>query len=126
MSSALTTSTEAPTANGRVKLSEFSSRADLRAYLDLIPNIDQRRVFIYFFGHKTDGVSWCSDCVNAAPVLQKCLDDSELFSANDEFISVDVGDRDIWKNPENEYRHDKDIRLERIPTLIQWKTVTFF
>jgi hypothetical protein len=81
-------------------------------------------VFIYFYGHKTNGVSWCSDCTNAAPVLQKCLDDPDLLNAEtDEFISVDVGDRETWKNPENEYRLDKDIRLERIPSLIQWKTV---
>lgn len=76
-------------------------------------------VNVLFTGAKLDnGVSWCSDCVEAAPFIDAAL---ETAPAESHFIYVDVGDRPTWKDMNNPFRKDTDTHLSVIPTLIRWK-----
>jgi hypothetical protein len=121
-------STSASTPVAVAKRPTFTSLSELRAYIDskVSTSTPKPRVFVYFFGRKENNVSWCSDCNNAWPIIQKFLDDPELLNGQtDEFVLVDVGDRPTWKNPENEFRTDPDTKLIAVPTLIEWKKVTF-
>ncbi|XP_019541347.2 thioredoxin domain-containing protein 17 [Aedes albopictus] len=76
-------------------------------------------VNVLFTGAKLDNsVSWCSDCVEAAPFIVAAL---ETAPAESHFIYVDVGDRPTWKDMNNPFRKDTDTHLSVIPTLIRWK-----
>ena len=102
-----------------LKQSEFNSLSDLKAYTASVEK--GRRLFILFTGNKVDGVSWCPDCNVADPVVHKSL--SLLNGETDEFITCYVGDRTTWKNPENEFRTDRETKLVCVPTLVLWKSV---
>jgi hypothetical protein len=102
---------------------EFQSLNELKSHLNAL-NDNQRRVFILFTGNKDQETnqSWCPDCQIADPVVHKCFSDKldDII-----FLTCYVGDRPTWKNPENEFRKDREFQLKCIPTLIQWKTVFF-
>nr|AMK05619.1 thioredoxin 3 [Euphausia superba] len=75
-------------------------------------------IFVLFSGSKdASGVSWCSDCVTAEPVLE-----SGLTKAPEDaiFIYVGVGPRDFWKDQKCVFRTDRRTRLKTVPTLIKW------
>ncbi|XP_053693948.1 thioredoxin domain-containing protein 17-like [Sabethes cyaneus] len=75
---------------------------------------------ILFTGAKTNSnVSWCSDCVEAAPFIEQAL---EHAPENSHFIYCDVGDRSTWKDMQNPFRKDTSTHLSVIPTLIRWKS----
>ncbi|RNA10276.1 thioredoxin domain-containing 17-like [Brachionus plicatilis] len=101
------------------KQSVFYSLKELKTYLNSIESVN-RSIFILFTGNKDlpNEQSWCPDCNVADPVVKKCL---EFLSEDSEFITCFVGDRPTWKNPQNEFRTDRDIQLKCIPTLVQWK-----
>ncbi|CAF0913449.1 unnamed protein product [Brachionus calyciflorus] len=101
------------------KQSVFRGLQQLRSYLTSLEG-SNKSIFILFTGDKNeqDGSSWCPDCNVADPVIHKSLN---LLSEDSEFITCYVGDRPTWKNPQNEFRMDKDIQLKCIPTLMQWK-----
>lgn len=104
-----------------LKKFEFNSLSELRAHLESVDS--KERVFILFTGSKTeeDNQSWCPDCNVADPVIHSSLE--LLDKDSDQFITCYVGDRPSWKNPENEFRTDKEFQLKNIPTLMQWKKV---
>ncbi|XP_053681348.1 thioredoxin domain-containing protein 17-like [Anopheles nili] len=77
-------------------------------------------VNLLFTGAKLDnGQSWCGDCVEAAPFIEKAVE--EHAPANSHFIYVDVGDRSTWKDMNNPFRKDTNTHLSVIPTMIRWK-----
>ena len=84
--------------------------------------LDAKATFLgLFFGTETpSGESWCPDCVIACPpargACRRLLPDVPLH----EFA---VGSREEWKKPRapHPFREDKEIGIERIPTLIRWK-----
>ncbi|XP_057365345.1 thioredoxin domain-containing protein 17-like [Daphnia carinata] len=81
------------------------------------PNGD---IFILFSGSKdTTGQSWCPDCVEAEPVIEKALESAPEDAI---FIYVGVGDRSFWKDPNCVFRLDGKIKLTCVPTLIKWGT----
>lgn len=57
-----------------------------------LKNATDKKIFVLFTGDKdvTTGKSWCSDCVKADPVIERCLDS---LPENSEFITCYVGDR---------------------------------
>ncbi|CAB3981051.1 Hypothetical predicted protein [Paramuricea clavata] len=92
--------------------------SELLAKLDSLK--EQNDVYILFTGSKdSSGNSWCSDCNDADPVIKKCLPNAPEGSV---FICCIVGDRSVWKDPENEFRKHPQFKLTGIPTLIKWKT----
>lgn len=80
----------------------------------------QEDVFILFTGSKDDsGKSWCPDCNDADPVIKNGLKNAQDGSL---FITCDVGERSVWKDPENEFRKHPSYKLTGIPTLMKWKS----
>ncbi|ETO18237.1 hypothetical protein RFI_19042 [Reticulomyxa filosa] len=83
------------------------------------------RVWVLFCGtidEKTGG-SWCPDCVEADPVINKCLSKlSDKEWDKSIFIKCYVGDRPFWKDPNCIFRKDKRFSLKAVPTLIEWNT----
>ncbi|XP_038105637.1 thioredoxin domain-containing protein 17-like [Culex quinquefasciatus] len=95
--------------------------AGFQNFVDFMKNFkaDGQDINILFTGAKMDsGISWCSDCVDAAPFIAAAL---EKAPAESHFIYVDVGDRPTWKDMTNPFRKDTDTHLSVIPTLIRWK-----
>uniref|UniRef100_A0A182JZJ1 Thioredoxin domain-containing protein 17 n=1 Tax=Anopheles christyi TaxID=43041 RepID=A0A182JZJ1_9DIPT len=75
---------------------------------------------ILFTGEKLEnGLSWCGDCVEAAPFIEKAVEMNA--PENSHFIYVDVGDRPTWKDMNNSFRKDANTHLSVIPTMIRWK-----
>ncbi|KAF9094474.1 Thioredoxin domain-containing protein 17 [Mortierella sp. AD031] len=77
-------------------------------------------VFVYFYASidPATGKSWCPDCVTAGPIVEN------YFCKLDNVVLVDapVGDRSKWKDPNHFLRHDKDVKITAVPTLIHWST----
>eukprot|EP00123_Amoebidium_parasiticum_P003995 comp15294_c0_seq1/m.12118 comp15294_c0_seq1/g.12118 ORF comp15294_c0_seq1/g.12118 comp15294_c0_seq1/m.12118 type:complete len:155 (-) comp15294_c0_seq1:140-604(-) len=61
---------------------------------------------------------WCPDCQNAEPHIIKAY---QAVRRNTVLIQADMGDRPKWRDPENPFRLDETLNLERIPTLILMK-----
>ncbi|XP_060612814.2 thioredoxin domain-containing protein 17 [Anolis sagrei] len=76
-------------------------------------------VFVYFSGDKDPdtGTSWCPDCVRAEPIVRAQLTHLPDGAA---FIYCQVGPRDYWKNPDNEFK--KKLKLTGVPTLLKYGT----
>ena len=79
------------------------------------------RLFVLYVGNVDDstGESWCSDCNLAFPVLMKNA--LAILSEEDVLITCGVGNREMWKNnEENEFRVKKG--LTAVPTLVELNT----
>ncbi|XP_070788233.1 thioredoxin domain-containing protein 17 [Pituophis catenifer annectens] len=77
------------------------------------------QVFVYFSGDKDpdSGTSWCPDCVKAEPIVRAELPNMPDGSI---FIYCQVGPRDYWKNPNNEFK--QNLKLTGVPTLLKYGT----
>ena len=75
------------------------------------------KYFSYFYGNEDPATkkSWCPDCVIAEPVIRDGL---KLVPADAEVLHVAVGERAVWKDPENVYR--KELRVKCIPTVVKF------
>eukprot|EP00124_Ichthyophonus_hoferi_P000308 Ihof_evm4s11 gene=Ihof_evmTU4s11 len=62
---------------------------------------------------------WCPDCTAAAPHVIKAY---QSLKKNTVLIQVDMGDRTVWRNPENPFRVDSKLHLTCVPTLINMKS----
>ncbi|CAH0701591.1 unnamed protein product [Spodoptera exigua] len=92
-------------------------------FKDYVSNLDSksRPVVFYFSGEKLpNGYSWCSDCVEAEPVVKAYLNDLKKEIV---FVYVDVGDRETWKDKACPFRTDSRTKLMVIPTIIVWNGV---
>ncbi|KAI5479674.1 thioredoxin-like protein 5 [Pseudohyphozyma bogoriensis] len=58
------------------------------------------------------GQSWCIDCRNSVALIEKFLPEKKGNS-----VLVQVGARNEWKTPENEYRKLYDV--QNIPTIVR-------
>ncbi|KAG8199026.1 hypothetical protein JTE90_021041 [Oedothorax gibbosus] len=77
-------------------------------------------LFVLFSGAKNSrGESWCPDCVAAEPIIEEGL---KIAPESSVFIYCSVGDRNYWKNPNNEFRKDEKFKLTSVPTLMKWNT----
>ncbi|XP_059171955.1 thioredoxin domain-containing protein 17-like [Physella acuta] len=74
-------------------------------------------VFVLFSGSPDEsGVSWCPDCTKAEPVINRNLDKAPEDAV---LIHCHVGDRDYWKNMNNEFRKDPKLKVKCVPTLVR-------
>lgn len=81
---------------------------------------DTSKIYVLFTGSKDkNGKSWCPDCVKADPAIEEALKDAPEDII---FITCTVGNREFWKDPNNIFRTDQDLKLKSVPTLIKWKT----
>lgn len=77
-------------------------------------------VHVLYSGSKLpNGTSWCPDCVEAEPSIQKGL---ESAPEDSHFIYVEVGDRAFWKDLKCPFRSDGKTKLKVLPTLARWGT----
>ena len=87
----------------------------LMARLD---SLDAKEVVVYFYGTVSEnGVSWCPDCADSKDKILSARDNRRSGLV---FIECEVGDRDAWKDPNNEFRKG-EFSLNSIPTLIALK-----
>ncbi|XP_012277889.1 thioredoxin domain-containing protein 17-like [Orussus abietinus] len=81
---------------------------------------EDESVIVYYTGMKlANGKSWCPDCVEAEPFIEKGL---QAAPENSHFVVVEVGDRAFWKDPKCPFRTDATTRLKVLPTLAKWET----
>ncbi|RWS14485.1 hypothetical protein B4U79_14422 [Dinothrombium tinctorium] len=98
-----------------------NSLNELLQLLDAKKN-EYAKIFILFTGSKnSDGVSWCPDCNIAQPVMEKVFADCGQDTL---LVTAFVGQRDAWKNSENEFRRDKQFQIRSVPTLIKFGSVS--
>jgi len=95
---------------------------DIQTLLQTIAEIasdSSKTILLLFTGSKgPSGQSWCPDCNDTEPVIH------EVLSAKSDdvvFITIYVGDRDTWKNPNNAFRTHNQLRVKCVPTLINWQ-----
>lgn len=87
------------------------------AYKTAVKENSGKTMFALFTGSPgEDGKSWCPDCVTADPVVQSSL---SKLPADSVYIHCGVGDRTFWKDQNNVFRTDKDLRLKSVPTLMK-------
>ncbi|XP_043283424.1 thioredoxin domain-containing protein 17-like [Venturia canescens] len=77
-------------------------------------------IFVLYSGtNLPTGKSWCSDCVEAEPFIEKGIADAPEGS---HFIHVEVGDRPFWKDLKCPFRTNSKTNLKVLPTLALWGT----
>ncbi|XP_050537166.1 thioredoxin domain-containing protein 17-like [Daktulosphaira vitifoliae] len=81
--------------------------------------------FILFTGTPNEsGESWCSDCVNAEPIIKNQIEKNKERLKNANIIFAYAGKREEWKNcPGNPFKTDKRTKLQFLPTLMKWGTL---
>jgi len=95
--------------------------SEVQGYNELTSKLEGRDVktnpaVIYYCGNRTDGKSWCPDCVRSDEVLTEVLkeiEEKKLLNRDVELITCFVGDRPTWKDPENPARR---VGITSIPT----------
>lgn len=82
-----------------------------------------KKIFIMFIGSIVEegehvGESWCPDCRDAEPVVEAAL---QQASPDMTFILALVGDKPVWKDPNNEFR-TSEFKLTEVPTIVEYGT----
>ncbi|XP_012231471.1 thioredoxin domain-containing protein 17 [Linepithema humile] len=77
--------------------------------------------YILYTGTKLPdtGKSWCSDCVEAEPFIEKGFQGA---SDKTQLVIVEVGDRPFWKDHNCPFRTNPVTKLKVLPTLARWGT----
>lgn len=106
---------------GNDKKPEFKSCEGHDALSEILKESKDKasRIFLLFSGNEKDGKSWCPDCVAAKPIIQK---NYEYLKEGDLFITVYVGERDVWKDKTNIFRTDDNFKVTGVPTLLLYGT----
>ena len=60
-----------------------------------------------------DGKTWCPDCARAYPVVKRVAG-----TQGRTLVVCEVGNLRAWKDASHPFRHDENLRLTSIPTLI--------
>lgn len=77
-------------------------------------------IYILYTGTKlANGKSWCPDCVEAEPFIEKGF---EKVSEGTQLVIVEVGDRPFWKDHNCPFRTNPVTKLKVLPTLAKWGT----
>ncbi|XP_061683179.1 thioredoxin domain-containing protein 17 [Syngnathoides biaculeatus] len=96
-------------------------QVDVRGYGEFRKAVEERKgkdIFAYFCGDKDEqGKSWCPDCDRAEPILKGAMG---VLPQGSVFIYCQVGERNYWKDPSNEFR--TTLKLTGVPTLLRWGT----
>ncbi|KAJ3333554.1 hypothetical protein HDU76_006861 [Blyttiomyces sp. JEL0837] len=90
---------------------------EFKSSLETILRDAKGRVFLYLRANNdpATGQSWCPDCRNADPLIQKTI--GTIAEAT--LVYVAVGDKPTWKNADNFYRKDELLRAFCVPTLYE-------
>ncbi|XP_011307286.1 thioredoxin domain-containing protein 17 [Fopius arisanus] len=90
-------------------------------FLTFMENLkSQGPVIVLYSGSKLpSGKSWCPDCVEAEPFIEKGL---KAAPENAILVHVDVGDRAFWKDHKCPFRSNSKTKLNVLPTLSLWGT----
>nr|XP_033777910.1 thioredoxin domain-containing protein 17 [Geotrypetes seraphini] len=89
-----------------------------KEFIQALARFPEQLVFALFCGSKNEtGASWCPDCVKAEPIVQENL---QYLPEESIFIYCDVGEREYWKNPSNEFK--QNLKLTGVPTLLKCGT----
>ncbi|XP_070573129.1 thioredoxin domain-containing protein 17-like [Ptychodera flava] len=76
--------------------------------------------FLFFTGALGPSCeSWCDDCRDADPNIEKGLENVPEGSI---FILCIVGDEAGWNDPNNEFKNHPSIKVLEIPTLLRLST----
>lgn len=78
-------------------------------------------IYVLYTGTKLPdtGESWCPDCVEAEPFIEKGF---EAAPENTLLVIVEVGDRPFWKDHNCPFRTNPVTKLKVLPTLARWGT----
>ncbi|KAH8276529.1 hypothetical protein KR044_004241 [Drosophila immigrans] len=76
-------------------------------------------IYMYFFGEKDkNGVSWCPDCVAVEQIVDTAF--REKAHSNSLIFSVDVGNREVWKDDKTNKFRLPPFNMSEIPSLQRW------
>lgn len=92
------------------------------AFKEVVASIGKgQRIVALFTGSKslTTGESWCPDCVVAEPIIDEMTKDSAIAGLDVHFVTVFVGNREVWRDPSVGFRTDSGLKLTCIPTLLE-------
>uniref|UniRef100_A0A8R1EPH7 Thioredoxin domain-containing protein 17 n=1 Tax=Caenorhabditis japonica TaxID=281687 RepID=A0A8R1EPH7_CAEJA len=80
-----------------------------------------KRIVALFTGSKnlSTGQSWCPDCVVAEPVVEEVIQTPEVAALDVHFVTVFVGNREVWRDPAVGFRTNPALKLTCIPTLLE-------
>uniref|UniRef100_A0A1I7U8U2 Thioredoxin domain-containing protein 17 n=1 Tax=Caenorhabditis tropicalis TaxID=1561998 RepID=A0A1I7U8U2_9PELO len=80
-----------------------------------------KRVVALFTGSKSlsTGQSWCPDCVVAEPIVEEVIKEADVAALDVHFVTVFVGNREVWRDPAVGFRTDPKLKLTCIPTLLE-------
>ncbi|EGT53528.1 hypothetical protein CAEBREN_22377 [Caenorhabditis brenneri] len=80
-----------------------------------------QRVVALFTGSKslTTGESWCSRCAIAELVIDEVIKGADVAGIDVHFVTVFVGNREVWRDPSVGFRTDPALKLSCIPTLLE-------
>lgn len=92
------------------------------AFKALLGELKGQRIIALFTGSKnlSTGHSWCPDCVVAEPVVDAVTATPEVAALDVCFITVFVGNREVWRDPAVGFRTDANLKLTCIPTLLEY------
>ncbi|XP_034194403.1 thioredoxin domain-containing protein 17 [Osmia lignaria lignaria] len=77
-------------------------------------------VYVLYTGTKLpNGDSWCPDCVEAKPFIERGF---KKAPENVHLVEVEVGDRAYWKNLNCPFRTNSTTKLRVLPTVAKWGT----
>ncbi|CAD7703180.1 unnamed protein product [Ostreobium quekettii] len=62
------------------------------------------------------GESWCGDTNRALPIARELVRE-----AGGTLLEVAVGSRPVWKDEHHPFRHDPELHLTCVPTMIHWQ-----
>ncbi|XP_051175287.1 thioredoxin domain-containing protein 17-like [Leptopilina boulardi] len=110
--------------SAKISSSKMVNRHHIEGYEEFVNYMKKFKepdvVYILYSGSKLpNGDSWCPDCVEAMPHIEKGIQSAPKDS---HFVYVEVGDRPFWKDNKCPFRTDTKTKLNVLPTLSRWGT----
>lgn len=108
-----------------IKIQDFNSFQDLYQRYNLKKESNELKSLLLLFVASSDPVtkeSWCSDCRNAQPIIDKTVQE---FEFNEQLVLavIQVGHKDQWKSSDNPFR-THELKVTAVPTLISLSMVS--
>lgn len=75
------------------------------------------QLFLLYMSDKENEKYWCPDCEMAKDIVYNSFENAKKGSI---LLEIRVGNRDYWKNPENEFRTDSLFYVDNIPTIMRY------
>ena len=95
-------------------LSVKPSTASVMLRVEATMGMKEKNVLVLFTSDREDdGSTWCPDCKRAFPVVERLA-----ASLGRTMVVCEVGSMRAWKDKNHPFRHDENLWLSTIPTLI--------